>query len=163
MAAKAAGAGAIYLVSKHQGRGELARRLGATDVIYLDGSDPARRLQELTNGPGADFAFECVGNPETPQLTVGLTRRAGTIVLVGVFDRPGVIDFSSLTFTERTMVGSSIYIDEGRQAIDLLAKKKIDPTPLITSRVPLEKAVALGFEALLTDKEANIKVLLEVP
>ncbi len=163
MAAKAAGAGEIYLVSKHKGRGELARKLGATDVIYLGNTDPAKRLQELSGGPGADVAFECVGNPETPQLTVGLTRRAGTTVLVGVFDRPGTVDFSSLTFTERTMVGSSIYIDEGRTAIDLLANKKIDPTLLITSRVPLRDAVKLGFEALLTDKESNIKVLLTVP
>ncbi len=163
MAAKAAGAGAIYLISKHRGRGELARRLGATDVIYLDGSDPAKRLQDLMNGPGADVAFECVGNPETPQLTVDLTRRGGTAVLVGVFDKPGVVDFSSLTFTERTMVGSSIYIDEGRRAVDLLAGKIIEPTPLITSRVSIKDSVALGFEALLTDKEANIKVLLTVP
>jgi (R,R)-butanediol dehydrogenase/meso-butanediol dehydrogenase/diacetyl reductase len=84
-------------------------------------------------------------------------------VLVGVFDKPGMVDFASLTFTERSMVGSSIYIDEGRTAIDLLAQKSIDPTPLITSRVPLRDAVKLGFEALLTDKEANVKVLLEVP
>jgi (R,R)-butanediol dehydrogenase/meso-butanediol dehydrogenase/diacetyl reductase len=163
MAARRAGAGAIYMVAKHRGRGELARRLGATDVIYLDSSDPARRLQEITKGPGSDVAFECVGNPETPQLTVNLTRRGGTTVLVGVFDRPGTFDFSTISLTERTIVGSSIYIDEGREAIALLAQKKIDPTPLITSRVPLKDAVKLGFEALFTDKENNIKVLLEVP
>ena len=163
MAAKVAGAAAIYLISKHQGRGEVARRLGATDVIYFDSTDPAKRLQELTGGSGADVAFECVGNAETPQLTISLTRRAGTTVLVGVFDKPGLIDFSSLSFTERSMVGSSIYIDEGRAAIDLLAKKKMDPSPLITSRAPLKDAVTLGFEALLKDKEHNIKVLLEVP
>jgi (R,R)-butanediol dehydrogenase/meso-butanediol dehydrogenase/diacetyl reductase len=163
MAAKLAGATEIYLVSKHKGRGELARRLGATGVIYLDKRSPAEHLQELTGGPGADVAFECVGNPETPQLTVELTRRRGITVLVGVFDRPGTVDFSTLTFTERTMVGSSIYIDEGRTAVALLADKRIDPTPIISSIVPLKDAVGLGFEALLTDKEANIKVLLRVP
>jgi (R,R)-butanediol dehydrogenase/meso-butanediol dehydrogenase/diacetyl reductase len=163
MAAKVAGAGAIYMVAKHRGRGELARRLGASGVIYFDDADPAKRLQELTCGPGADVAFECVGNPETPQLTVNLTRRAGTTVLAGVFDKSGIIDFSSLSFTERSMVGSSIYIDEGRTAISLLVKKTIDPTPLITSRAPLKDAVKLGFEVLLNDKENNIKVLLEIP
>jgi (R,R)-butanediol dehydrogenase/meso-butanediol dehydrogenase/diacetyl reductase len=163
MAAKVADAGAIYMVSKHKGRGELARKLGATDIIYLDETDPAKRLQQLMNGPGADIAFECVGNPETPQLTVNLTRRGGTTVLVGVFDRPGMVDFSTLSLMERSMVGSSIYINEGKTAIDLLAKKKIDTTQLITSRVTLKDAVKLGFEALFTDKENNIKVLLEVP
>jgi (R,R)-butanediol dehydrogenase/meso-butanediol dehydrogenase/diacetyl reductase len=162
MAARAAGAGAVYMVAKHKGRGELARRLGGTDVIYL-GKDPAKRLRALTNGPGADVAFECVGNPETPQLTVNLTRRGGTTVLVGVFDRPGTLDFSTIALTERVMVGSSIYIDEGRTAIALLARKQIDPSPLVTSRVPLKDAVKLGFEALLKDKDNNIKVLLEAP
>jgi (R,R)-butanediol dehydrogenase/meso-butanediol dehydrogenase/diacetyl reductase len=163
LAARAAGAGAVYLVAKHHGRGELARRLGATAVIYPGEISASRQLQSLTGGPGADVALECVGNPETPQLTVDLTRRAGTTVLVGVFDRPGVVDFSSLTFTERTMVGSSIYIDEGREAVALFADGKIDATPLITSRVPLRDAARLGFEALLNNKENNIKVLLEIP
>jgi (R,R)-butanediol dehydrogenase/meso-butanediol dehydrogenase/diacetyl reductase len=163
MAAKLAGAGAIYLVAKHKGRGELARRLGANDIIYTNEIDPAKRLQELMNGPGADVAFECVGNPETPQMTINLTRRGGTTVLVGVFDRPGMVDFSTLSLTERSMVGSSIYIDEGRQAVALLSAKRIDPTPLITSRVPFKDAAKLGFEALLMDKENNIKVLLTVP
>jgi (R,R)-butanediol dehydrogenase/meso-butanediol dehydrogenase/diacetyl reductase len=163
LAAKAAGTGPVYVVAKHRGRGEIACQLGATDVIYLDERSPARRLQELTGGPGADVAFECVGHPETPQLTIDLTRRGGTTVLVGVFERPGTIDFSSLTFTERTVVGSSIYVNEGRMAIDLLSRKIIDPTPLITSRVPLEDAVARGFEALLNNKEKNTKVLLIIP
>jgi (R,R)-butanediol dehydrogenase/meso-butanediol dehydrogenase/diacetyl reductase len=163
MAAKVAGADSVYLVSKHRSRGELARKLGATEVIYLDEGSPARRLHELSGGLGADVAFECVGNPETPQLTVELTRRAGTTVLVGVFERPGVMDFSSLTFTERTVVGSSIYVDEGRTAVALLAKGRIDPAPLVTSRVPLRDTVKLGFERLIADKETNVKVLVEVP
>ncbi len=84
-------------------------------------------------------------------------------MLVGVFDRPGVVDFASLTFTERTMVGSSIYIEEGRTAVALFADGRIDPTPLISSKVPLKDAIRLGFEVLLKDKEKNIKMLLEVP
>jgi len=162
MAAKVAGAGEIYLVSKHEGRGNIARKLGSTEVIRLDEGSPAKRLQELTNGPGADVAFECVGNPETPQLAIDLTRRRGTTVLVGVFDKPGIVDFNTLMFTERTVTGSSIYIDEGRTAVALLTDNKVDPTPLISARVPLKDAVKLGFEALLNDKEHNIKVLLEV-
>ena len=162
MAAKVAGAGEIYLVSKHEGRGNIARKLGSTEVIRLDEGSPAKRLQELTNGPGADVAFECVGNPETPQLAIDLTRRRGTTVLVGVFDKPGIVDFNTLMFTERTVTGSSIYIDEGRTAVALLTDNKVDPTPLISARVPLKDAAKLGFEALLNDKEHNIKVLLEV-
>jgi (R,R)-butanediol dehydrogenase / meso-butanediol dehydrogenase / diacetyl reductase len=163
LAAKAAGAGAVYVVAKHRGRGELARKLGATAVLYLDEGSPAERIQEMTGGPGADVALECVGHPDTPQLAVQLTRRAGRAVIVGVFAGPGMLDYSTITFTEKTLVGSSIYIDEGRTAIALMADKRLDPSRLVSATVPLRDAAQKGFEALLNDKEANIKVLLRVP
>jgi (R,R)-butanediol dehydrogenase/meso-butanediol dehydrogenase/diacetyl reductase len=163
MAARTAGAAAVYVIAKHRGRGGLARKLGAAEVIYLDEGNPAGRLQEITGGPGADVSIECVGHPDTPQLAVDLIRRAGRGVIVGIFEKPGTLDFSTIVFTEKTIVGSSIYIDEGRTAVALLADKRLDPSPLVTSTVPLRDAAEKGFEALLKDKEANIKVLVRVP
>jgi (R,R)-butanediol dehydrogenase / meso-butanediol dehydrogenase / diacetyl reductase len=162
LAAKAAGASKVYVVAKHQGRGALALKLGAAAVIYATDGDPVKQLQDLTGGIGADAALECVGHPETPQLAVELTRRGGIAVIVGIFEQKGMFDFSTITFTEKTMVGSSIYVDEGRTAIALMADKSIDPSPLISSIVPLKDAAKKGFEALINDKEANIKVLLRV-
>jgi (R,R)-butanediol dehydrogenase/meso-butanediol dehydrogenase/diacetyl reductase len=162
LAAKAAGASRVFLVSKHKGRGELAAEMGATAVIYLDKENPVRKIQELTGGTGTDAAFECVGNPETPQLTAELTRRGGIAVIVGVFEKPGTFDFSTITFSERKMVGSSIYVHEGKTVIDLIADKRINPTLLITSIVPLKDAVEKGFEELSRNKETNIKILLRI-
>jgi (R,R)-butanediol dehydrogenase/meso-butanediol dehydrogenase/diacetyl reductase len=163
LAAKTAGAAEVYVIAKHKGRGELAKKLGATAVIYPTEGNTVKQLLDLTNGTGTDVAIECVGRPETPQLAVEITKRGGTIVIAGVFEQASMVDFRYIMFSEKTMVGSSIYIDEGRMAIALLRQKRIDPTPLITSRVPLRDAVKLGFEQLLNDKENNIKVLLEVP
>jgi (R,R)-butanediol dehydrogenase/meso-butanediol dehydrogenase/diacetyl reductase len=162
LAARTAGAAEVYIIAKHKGRGELARKLGATEVIYLDKGGPAKKLSEITGGPGADVAIECVGRPETPQLALDLIRRAGRAVIVGVFEKQGPIDFNSITLTEKSMVGSSIYVHEGRTAIALMADKRIDPTPLITSTVPLRDAAVKGFEALLNDKDANIKVMVRI-
>ena len=163
LAAKAAGASEVYVVAKHKGRGEVASTMGATAVIYLSDGNPVQKMQNLTGGLGADVSIECVGYPDTPQLSVELARIGGTAVMVGVFEQPGTFDFSSMTFSERTLVGSSIYVDEGRTAIALLADKRIDPGRLITSTVPLKDAVKMGFEKLLDNKEDNIKVLLKVP
>ena len=107
--------------------------MGAAEVIYLNDGDPVERLEKITNGMGADIALECVGNPDTPQLAVNLTCRHGTAVIIGVLDKPGLIDFNTLMFAERTMVGNSIYIDEGRTAIDLMADGRIDPSPMISA------------------------------
>jgi len=162
LAAKAAGASRVYVIAKHKGRGALAEKLGAAAVIYSTDGNTVKRLQDLTDGIGVNAALECVGRPDTPQLAVELTRRGGIAVIVGIFEKPGMLDFSAITFTEKTMVGSSIYVDEGRTAVALMMDKRIDPSPLISSVVPLKDAVKKGFEALTNDKEANIKVLLRV-
>ena len=162
LAAKAAGASKVYMIAKHKGRGGLAAKMGAAAVIYSGEGNAVKELQSLTGGIGTDAAIECVGRPETPQTAVELTRRGGIAVITGIFDKPGIVDFSTMTFTEITMVGSSIYVHEGKTAIKLMADKRIDPSPLISTIVPLKDAATQGFEALINDKESNVKVLLRV-
>jgi (R,R)-butanediol dehydrogenase/meso-butanediol dehydrogenase/diacetyl reductase len=162
LSARVAGASAVYLIAKHKGRGRLAEKLGATAVIYLNEGNPVQKLMELTGGIGVNAAIECVGYPDTPQLALNLTQRGGITVITGVFEKPGAIDFGTILFTERMLVGSSIYVHEGKTVIDLMADGRIDPAVLITSRVPLKDAVTMGFEQLINNKEENIKVLLQM-
>jgi (R,R)-butanediol dehydrogenase/meso-butanediol dehydrogenase/diacetyl reductase len=162
LAARVAGATAVYVVAKHKGRGEMALAMGATAVIYLGDGEPISQIGGFTDGLGADVTIECVGQPDTPQLAVQLARKGGTVVILGVFEKPGSFDFSTMMFSERILVGSSIYVDEARTAIALLADGRIDPGCLITATVLFKDAVNVGFERLLTGKEENIKVLLEV-
>lgn len=163
LAARAAGASAVYVVAKHKRRGELASALGATAVVYLNDGDPAPLIGKLTGGLGADVAVECVGQPETPALALSLVRRGGSVVLVGVFEKPGPFDFSTVTFSEKTVVGSSIYVHEGRTAVAMLADGRLEPGRFITSIIPLQDAVKKGFEELLHNKEDNLKILLRIP
>ncbi len=179
LAAKAAGASEVYVIAKHKGRGALAEKLGATaviyssegnlaarlkttSVIYAAASSTVKKVQDLTGGIGVNAAIECVGRPETPQLAVECVQRGGIAVITGIFEQSGNFDFNTITFTEKTVVGNSIYVHEGKTAIALMADKRIDPSPLISSIVPLRDAAQKGFEALINDKEANIKVLLRV-
>ncbi len=161
LVAKVLGAKAVYLVAKHPGRARLAERLGAT-AVFLTSEDPIVKVQELTDGLGADAAVECVGYPDTPQLAVDLARPGGTIAVAGVFEKPGTLDYRTITFSEKTVVGSSIYVNEGQEVIDLLAAGRLDAAPLVSAVVPLERAVADGFEALLRDKEKLVKVLVRI-
>jgi (R,R)-butanediol dehydrogenase / meso-butanediol dehydrogenase / diacetyl reductase len=161
--ARASGATEVYLVSKHKNRGKVAAAMGATAVINLSDGDPVKRVSSLTGGLGVDVAIECVGKMDAARLTVDLAGRGGTIVLVGVFEKPEEFNLASLGFPEKTIVGSSIYIDEARTVIALLADKRIDARRLVTSIVPLKDAVKLGFDKQLASKEDNIKILLRIP
>jgi (R,R)-butanediol dehydrogenase/meso-butanediol dehydrogenase/diacetyl reductase len=163
LSAKAAGASAIYVVAKHKRRGAIAREFGATQVIYPSDGDPVKLIRDITNGLGADVSFECVGRSESLQLAVELARKGGTTVVIGVFDGPITFDMGAVLFNEKTIIGSPIYVDEARLAIDLLATGKIDPSALITSTVPLADAVKSGFDGMLVNKEDNVKVLIKMP
>ena len=162
LAAKAAGASEVYLVAKHRGRGEIASAMGANAVVYLSDGNPVQLIANLTGGLGADVSIECVGRPDTPQLCLDLTRSGGTTVIAGVFEKPSLVHFQSVMFKQKTIVGSPIYVDEGKMAIALLADKRIDPGRLITAKVPLKDGVEMGFEKLVHDKEDNVKILLQI-
>lgn len=161
LAARAAGAAEAYVVARHRGRGEIALAMGATAVINPD-DDPVKLIANLTGGLGVDVSFECVGHPDTPQICVDLARRGGTTVIMGVFDKPSSVNFQTVMFNQKTIVGSPIYIDEARTAIALMADRIIDPGRLITSKVPLQNAVEMGFEKLISNKEHDVKILLQI-
>ena len=163
LAARAAGATEVYVADKIKRRGEIALTMGATAFINPDDGAPVKQVANLTDGLGANISFECVGHPDTPQLALDLARKSGTTVIVGVFDKPSSVDFFSVMFNQKTIVGSPIYVHEAKTAIALLADKRIDPGRLITSKVPLKDAVEMGFEKLIDNKEENIKVLLQIP
>jgi (R,R)-butanediol dehydrogenase/meso-butanediol dehydrogenase/diacetyl reductase len=162
LAARAAGAAEVYVIAKHKGRSKMALAMGATKVINPDAGNPVELIKGLTDGLGVDISFECVGRPDTPQICIDLARRGGTTVITGVFDKPATIDFFGVMFNEKTIVGSPIYVHEAKTAIALLADKRIDPGRLITSKVPLKDAVEMGFKKLLTNKEHDVKILLQV-
>jgi len=162
LAGRAAGASEVYVVAKHRGRGEIALAMGATVVINPNDGDPVKLIANLTGGLGVDISFECVGRPDTPQICVDLARRGGTTVIMGVFDKPSSVHFQSVMFNQKTIVGSPIYVDEAKTAIALLADKRIDPSRLITSKVPLKDAVEMGFEKLIHNKEHEVKILLQI-
>jgi (R,R)-butanediol dehydrogenase/meso-butanediol dehydrogenase/diacetyl reductase len=163
MATREAGASRIYLIARRKGRGKHALAMGAKEVIYVNENDPRKRIAELTDGLGVDKSFECAGAEDSPQLAIDVARKGGTAIFVGIFEKPALLNTSGLVFMEKNILGSSIYIDEARAAIELLAEKRIDPLPLITSKVPLKDAVELGFKRLIADEEHNIKILLKVP
>lgn len=80
MAAKAMGVRRIVAVDRVAGRLELARSLGATDVIDTSRQDLAAALTELG---GVDFAIDTSGVPKLIEAAVGALRPCGTCVLLG--------------------------------------------------------------------------------
>ncbi|MDP9394811.1 MAG: zinc-binding dehydrogenase, partial [Actinomycetota bacterium] len=108
-------AGRISVVAKHTRQRELARRLGATDVLDPAGAlsgvrraTRALRLEPEQGSPyllgGVDAAVDCVGSRASLDTTLRTTRAGGRVVLSGM--PPGGVDLSPVWFRELEVVGS---------------------------------------------------------
>lgn len=72
----------IIVVDVMQNRLDKALELGAAHVVNASECNPVERVREITGG-GADFSFETAGNEKTLFQIAKMTKRGGTITMVG--------------------------------------------------------------------------------
>ncbi|WP_145909378.1 NAD(P)-dependent alcohol dehydrogenase [Kitasatospora viridis] len=83
MAARLTAATRIIAVDLHPARLELARELGATDVVDAREQDAVAAIQELTGGHGADRALETSGVVAVLRQALAALAVGGTLGVVG--------------------------------------------------------------------------------
>jgi S-(hydroxymethyl)glutathione dehydrogenase/alcohol dehydrogenase len=83
-AAVLAGAAVVVAVDVKAATLERARRLGATHVVDASAADAPAAVRALTEGRGADYAFEAVGRVPSIESAYASIRRGGTCVVIGI-------------------------------------------------------------------------------
>ena len=76
---------------------EIARDVGASDVLNFEANDEAARSKwvlERTNGRGADVTIEATGAPHAVVEAMRFTRDAGQVVVVGQYTDHGETSFN---------------------------------------------------------------------
>ncbi|MEJ2152700.1 MAG: alcohol dehydrogenase catalytic domain-containing protein [Gemmatimonadota bacterium] len=104
-----------------------------------------------------DIAVECTGNPGGFATARRALRPRGTLVLKSTYAGDLTFDASALVVDEITLVGSRC--GPFVPALELLANKAIDVTPLIHARYALEDGID-AFEHAV--RPGVLKVLLEM-
>lgn len=89
---------------------------------------------------GVDVSFEAVGREVTAAQCIDLTRRAGQVIMLGVFEKPAVIDLMSVIKKELRVQGSWTCAFTFAPAIALAVAKRIDLKSMITHVVPFDQA-----------------------
>ncbi|HSW10575.1 MAG TPA: alcohol dehydrogenase catalytic domain-containing protein [Bacillota bacterium] len=104
--AKAAGAFPVVGIETVPWKLELARKLGADQVMTPQAAEGKKAVQELTDG-GPDLVIDAVGIAETGRLGLALVGRGGTLLSFGVDPTP-MSTLSSFTLydSELTLLGS---------------------------------------------------------
>jgi L-iditol 2-dehydrogenase len=139
--AAAAAMGAVTVaVEPHEGRRDVARKLGAKHAVHPDDIDAL--LADITGGRGADVVVEVSGRPAVMARALELAGFKGRVAYVGINvgdaapARLGLIQSKELKITGS--IGSpGVWPDTLR----FLAGSRIDMTPLVTQQFDVDHAL----------------------
>jgi S-(hydroxymethyl)glutathione dehydrogenase/alcohol dehydrogenase len=141
--ARIAGASPIVAVDVVPAKLELARSLGAGEFV-LSGDDVEDRVRAATGG-GPDYAFECLGRPQTIELATRVIAPGGTAVLIGMAAPDAHVHLRALDVTahEKTVTGSwygsVVPSRDFPMLADLLGRGELDLTPMIARTIRLDE------------------------
>ncbi len=156
-----AGATRVIAVDLADNRLALAKKLGATDTLNSAHVDVVGEVAKLTDGLGADVAFEVAGFTPTLNLALGVLKRGGHCVLVGNLS-PRTQDFplQAVVTKELTLTGSCASAGEYPLCLDLIARGVIDVKPMIETIAPLEEGASWFSRLSARDGGKYMKVIL---
>jgi L-iditol 2-dehydrogenase len=157
------GAGRVALCDVVQERLSEAEKVGVDATINSTTENPSARVQELTEGKGADIVVEAVGRRETWELAPKLARKGGTVLLFGgcASGTETLFEAERIHYGELHIQGSFHHTPAAvERAFRLIVSGKVTIKPLISHEMPLEQAE----EALqLMGSGKALKVALRPP
>ncbi len=149
----------VYAVARHPHQVQMAKTLGAQQVLVGRPEALIQRVAELTGAKpilpergnpwlldGAGIVYDTIGSAETLETALRLLRARGREVVIGV-GVPKRFEWTPLYFKELQVVCSNAfgvepYGGQRRHAMDIyleLAKQGLDLSALIRHRFPLEE------------------------
>jgi len=166
---KSMGASRIFLFDLLEGKLELARQLGFTDVYNSREHDSTEVIEAATGGRGAHVTFEAAGVSPTMLAALRSVRRAGRMVMLGNPSADVTLPAALISQLMRREVellgtwnsGFSVYGDDDdwRTTLEAIASGTLELKPLITHKVPLNEGIA-ALEMMRDQSEFFTKVLL---
>ena len=156
--ARAAGAARIFATDINLARLDMARAMGATDPL-LSSEDVIAAIKDATDGEGVDVLLEMSGHPSAINQGFAALRYGGYAALLGLPGHP----LPSFDLSNHVVFkGATIYGVSGRkmyetwyQTRELIAGGKVDITPIITHRLPLEEWEQ-AFEMMIDGQAAKV-------
>jgi threonine dehydrogenase-like Zn-dependent dehydrogenase len=170
----------ITSIARHPHQAEMARRLGADEVLRSeDGYQAAARITgaKLYAGMfgnrmllgGFDVIYDCVGSAKTLRDSLRWARAGGTVVVIGIKLAPLKLDLSPIWHQEVNLVGTNSHGAEPWRGetrhtyevvIELLRQGKLTVDGLITHRFPLSQW-RQAVSTSLDKRKGAIKVVFD--
>jgi L-idonate 5-dehydrogenase len=156
--ARLAGAAEIVVTDLFDEALQIAKRMGATDVINVRKNE-AQLAAYAQDGGYFDVAFEASGNVQALETCIGTIRPGGRIVQVGILPvGESAVPVNKLVAKELQLIGTFLSGEEFRWAVEVLVHGRIDVSPILTGEFSLADATT-AFE-LASDRSKAMKVSL---
>ncbi|MDR9769337.1 MULTISPECIES: zinc-binding alcohol dehydrogenase family protein [Acetomicrobium] len=150
----------VYIADLLQSRLEIARELGASDILNLTEINLDEKINEITKGNGMDTVVEAVGLPQSFLNAVNVVSFSGKVVLIGNGTKEVSFNQSILVKKELNIYGSRNSLSaEFKHLINLVNEKRLNIDRIVTDVYPLEKSAQAFFD-LTNSPENHLKVLL---
>ena len=157
--ARLAGAARVIAIDRVAAKLNMARSLGATDVVAAAVDDPVTAVRSLTDGAGVDVSFEATGNAAVVAQAVAMLARGGTAVAIGVPapDSTITLDWGQDTIGAAYPRKATLKITDGGDPIaedftawlEAAADGRLDLGGLVTRIAPFtDEAVVESFRAM---------------
>jgi alcohol dehydrogenase len=153
--------GRIVAIDLADGRLESARRFGADTTINNGSEDAVARVMELTDGLGADAAFEAVGVPQTFELAAELIRPGGRVANIGVHGQSAQLHLEKLWTRDVTITTGLVDTFSIPQLMRLISSGRLDPSLFATHRFALGDTMS-AYDTFADAANTNaLKVVLQ--
>lgn len=157
------GATRIIAVESIPARQQIARRLGADEIVDFSKGDPVAEIMRLTDGRGVDVAIEALGKQETFAAALAVLRPGGTLSSLGVYSGDLTIPLGAFAaglgdhrIVTTLCPGGK---ERMRRLIDVVDAGRIDLCALVTHRFPLER-IKEAYELFGTQRDGVLKVAI---
>lgn len=165
----AAGAGAqVIVLSRRKYALELARKMGALEVLQTDSDGPARdRAMSLSQGRGYECVIEVGGLQSTLDLASAITAEYGRLIIAGYHqDGPRQVDMQQWNWRALDVINAherstARYIGGVERAIAAVMDGRLDPFALFTHDVQLD-SLDRAFELMRSRPDGFMKALLRM-
>jgi threonine dehydrogenase-like Zn-dependent dehydrogenase len=159
IAARRLGAEQIIIMGRHPDRTELAKELGATDVVSERGEEAVERVRKLTGGFGVHSVLECVGTDQAMLTAIGIARPGGAVGRVGVPHYETIPAAQPAFYNNVTVSGGPApvraYIEE---LLPDILEGRIEPGRVFDRVISLDE-VPDGYRAM--NERESIKVMVK--
>jgi threonine dehydrogenase-like Zn-dependent dehydrogenase len=115
-------------------------------------------VKTISEGRGVDVAVEAVGHPDALHSAIQLTRKGGTVSIVGVYAERQQVHLGLVWIKSLNIVGGQANVMAHLDSVlAMMGAGVLDPTPLVTHEMKLEDAAEAYA---LYDRREALKILL---